>query len=99
MRYLIPCFALVAACVLSLSAIAQPPEKDGKKPDGKRAEMREKMLKEFDTDKDGKLSDEERAKAREKIQQMRAAHQQGPGKEKGKKDKGKEGHKGRGTQA
>ena len=31
MRYLIPCFALVAASVLSLSAIAQPPEKGGKK--------------------------------------------------------------------
>jgi hypothetical protein len=77
MRYSIPCFALAAASVLSLTAIAQPPDKDGKKADGKRAEMREKMLKEFDADKDGKLSDEERAKAREK---MKALHGQKGGK-------------------
>src|SRR4051812_19499626 len=79
MRYLIPCFALLTASVLSLSAIAQPPEKDGKKEDGKRAEMREKMLKEFDANHDGKLDDQERAKAREKMQQMRAAHMKAAG--------------------
>ena len=73
MRYLVSCFALVAASVLALSAIAQPPEKDGKKGDNKRAEMRERMLKEFDANKDGKLDDEERAKAREKMRDMRGA--------------------------
>ena len=40
MRYLVSCFALIAASVLALSAFAQPAEKDGKKGD-KRAEMRE----------------------------------------------------------
>jgi hypothetical protein len=73
MRYLVSCFALVAVSVLALTAIAQPPEKDGKKNDGKRAEMRERMLKEFDANKDGKLDDEERAKAREKMHEMRGA--------------------------
>ena len=73
MRYLVSCFALVAASVLALTAIAQPPEKDGKKGDGKRAEMRERMLKEFDANKDGKLDDEERGKAREKMRDMRGA--------------------------
>src|SRR5947208_1192769 len=77
MRYLIPCFALVAASALSLSAIAQPPEKDGKKGGDKRAEIREKLLKEFDTNHDGKLDEQERAKAREKMRQMRAAHMKG----------------------
>ncbi len=72
MRSLVSCFALAAVSVFTLSAIAQPPDKDGKKSDDKRAEMREKMLKEFDTNKDGKLSDEERAKAREKMREMRA---------------------------
>src|SRR4051812_1817924 len=62
MRYLVSCFALVAASVLTLSAIAQPPEKDGKKGDDRHAERRERMLKEFDANKDGKLDDEERAK-------------------------------------
>src|SRR6267378_2886536 len=73
MRYLVSCFALVAASVLALSAIAQPPEKDSKKGDDRRAEMRERMLKEFDANKDGKLDDEERAKAREKMREMRGA--------------------------
>jgi Ca2+-binding EF-hand superfamily protein len=73
MRYLVSCFALVAASVLALTAIAQPPEKDGKKGDDRRAEMRERMLKEFDANKDGKLDDEERGKAREKMGEMRGA--------------------------
>src|SRR5215471_14120625 len=72
MRYLVSCFALVAASALALTALAQPPEKDGKKGDDRRAERREQMLKEFDTNKDGKLDDEERAKAREKMKETRA---------------------------
>ena len=73
MRYLVSCFALVAASALAMTAIAQPPEKEGKKDNGKRAEMRERMLKEFDANKDGKLDGEERAKAREKMRDMRGA--------------------------
>src|SRR6476646_5399585 len=85
MRSLVSCFALVAASVLAVTAIAQPPEKDGKKGDGKRAEMREKMLKEFDANNDGKLDDAERAKAKEKMREMRGARGGGKaGKGKGK---------------
>src|SRR4051812_28989791 len=86
MRYLVSCFALTAASVLALSAFAQPAEKDAKKGDNKRAEMREKMLKEFDANKDGKLDDAERAKAKEKMREMRGAR--GGGKSGKGKDKG-----------
>jgi len=97
MRYLVSCFALVGASALALSAIAQPPEKDGKKGDNnKRAEMRERMLKEFDANKDGKLDDAERAKAKEKMREMRAARGSGKaGKVKGG-PAGAAGRKGRG---
>ncbi len=81
MRYLVSCFALVAASALALPAIAQPPDKDankdGNKGGDRRAEMRERMLKDFDTNKDGKLDDQERAKAREKMREMRANRQSG----------------------
>src|SRR4029079_3635083 len=77
MRYLVSCFALVAASALALTAFAQPPEKDGKKSDDRRAERREQMLKEFDANKDGKLDDQERAMAREKMREMRGKREGG----------------------
>src|SRR4051794_19204026 len=94
MRYLISCFALVAASVMALSAIAQPAEKDAKKADNKRSEMRERMLKEFDANKDGKLDEAERAKAKEKMREMRAARgggkagKHGPAGARGKQSRG-----------
>ena len=77
MRYLVLCFALISASVLSLSAIAQPPDKDGKKGDDQRAEMHKKMLKEFDANKDGKLDDQERPQTREKMREMRSGSPKG----------------------
>ena len=54
-----------------MPAMAEPGDKEAKKGDGgPRAEMREKMLKEFDKDGDGKLSDEEREKAHEKMREL-----------------------------
>lgn len=71
MRYLFSSFVFLAASVMALSALADPADKDAKKGDDKsRAEMREKMLKEFDKDGDGKLSDEERETARAKMREL-----------------------------
>ena len=58
---------------MSAIAMAQPGDKDGKKGDGPYAEMRERILKEFDKDGDGKLSDEEREAARGKVRELRMA--------------------------
>ncbi len=83
MRYLFSSFVFVTIGLLAASAIAAPDDNDAKKDDGgARAEMREKILKEFDKDGDGKLSDEERAQAREKMRElMRDRHgdRDGPG--------------------
>ena len=63
MRYLTPTLIL-AAGLLAVPAMAEPPKDGGGKGDRPgREEMREKMLKEHDKDGDGKLSDEERKAA------------------------------------
>src|SRR4029078_4104160 len=92
-RYFVSCFALVAASMLALTALAQPPEKDDKKGDDRRAEMHERMLQEFDANKDGKLDDKERAKAHEKMREMRGGRDR---REAGKRDQaGERGPEGR----
>jgi hypothetical protein len=102
MRYLFSGFVFLTVGLLAMSAIADPADKDAKKGDGKdRAEMREKMLKEFDKDGDGKLSEEEREAARGKVRELRMAAAKKQGDEpaeksarrgdRGKRDRGEAG--------
>jgi EF hand domain-containing protein len=75
MRFLCSTFVVLAVSVLAMSARADSDDKDAKKDDGgPRAEMREKILKEFDKDGDGKLSDEERDAARERMRELMGRH-------------------------
>ena len=72
MRHLFSITLLLSAGLLALPAMAAPGDKEAKKGDsGPYAEMREKILKEFDKDGDGKLSDDEREKARDKVREFR----------------------------
>ena len=66
MRYLVSCVALIACSVLAMSALAQDAKKDEKKDDN-RAQLKERLLKEFDANKDGKLDAQEKEKAKEKM--------------------------------
>jgi len=71
MRTLLACLCLLLAVTFVAPASAQdeaPPNEDRA---NRRAEMRERMLKEFDTDGDGELNDEERTKAREAMRERR----------------------------
>jgi len=69
MRYYVLASIAVVG-LMALPALAQPPENDGEKGDRpRRAEMRERMLKEFDKDGDGRLNDEERQTARDTMRE------------------------------
>ena len=72
MRYLLTSFAFAAASLLSMSVMAAEPDaKDANQDDGAaRAEIREKLVKEFDKNSDGKLSDDERQEARQKMREL-----------------------------
>ena len=89
MRYLLTAICLVLTVLLTSSAGADDDTtRDGNRA-GRRGEMRQKMLNEFDADGDGELSDDERANAREAMRARRGG--------KGKAGKGKAGKgKGRG---
>jgi hypothetical protein len=88
MRYLCSSFVFFTVGLLAMSAIANPADKGAKKGGGKdRAEMREKMLKEFDKDGDGKLSDDEREIARDKMRELRGDRKGNKG-ERGKGERG-----------
>src|SRR3954462_1725294 len=89
MRYLVASFILASVGLLPMSVLAA--DSDGseanKAQDGAaRAEIREKIIKEFDKDGDGKLSDEERQEARQKMRELmgerhRERGDNGPGSE------------------
>jgi hypothetical protein len=72
MRYLLTSFAFAAASLLSISVMAAEPDaKDANQDDSAaRAEIREKLVKEFDKNGDGKLSDDERQEARQKMREL-----------------------------
>ncbi len=72
--------AMLAALLLSVGGYARGDE--GDKPEkgdkfARGAEMREKMIAEFDADGDGELNKDERAAAREKMMEMRRQGGQG----------------------
>ncbi len=91
MRYLLSSFVVLTVGLLAMPALADPTDKEAKQGDGgPRAEMREKMLKEFDKDGDGKLNDEERAKAHEKMRELHGERGRGEGR------RGAEAHRGPG---
>ncbi len=72
MRYLLTSFAFAAASLLAISVMAAEPDaKDSNQGDSAaRAEIREKLVKEFDKNSDGKLSDDERQEARQKMREL-----------------------------
>ena len=70
MRYLFSSFVFLVAGAMALTAMADDDKETKKDDGGPRAEMREKILKEFDKDGDGKLNDEEREKARDKMREF-----------------------------
>ncbi|HEX4412097.1 MAG TPA: hypothetical protein VH107_00620 [Lacipirellulaceae bacterium] len=73
MRYLLGSFVLATAGLLTMSVMAADSDSsDAKKGDdgAARAEIREKIIKEFDKNGDGKLSDDERQEARQKMREL-----------------------------
>lgn len=69
MRYLIPALCLTLTVMVAGSAWAAEGDADGQT--DRRAEMRKKILEEFDADGDGELNEDERAKAREEMRGRR----------------------------
>jgi hypothetical protein len=73
MRYLLSSFVFASAGLLAMSVMAADSDSSDAKPgdDGAaRAEIREKIVKEFDKNGDGKLSDDERQEARQKMREL-----------------------------
>ncbi|NOZ38924.1 MAG: hypothetical protein GXP24_01700 [Planctomycetes bacterium] len=90
MRYLSRSFLEMAMClVVSVLFAGSAWAEDGTASDddraGRRGEMRQKMLEEFDADGDGELNEDERATAREAMRSRRG------GKGKGNRAKGRKG--------
>jgi len=76
MRYLVtPLYLILSGFVLSvlIAGVATADDDAAKKGDrnDRRAEMRQRMLEEFDADGDGELSEDERATAREEMRKRR----------------------------
>jgi len=95
MRYLITsrCLTMSVLVAGSVWAAGDAP-KDGDRSD-RRAEMRQKMLNEFDADGNGELNEGERANAREKMRARRGGKARGAKGAKGARG-AKKGRKGRG---
>ncbi|MCI0333593.1 MAG: hypothetical protein L0228_10270 [Planctomycetes bacterium] len=100
MRHFVTSVILGGVGLLTLPAMAQPPDGGDKGDRPARGEMRERMLKEFDKDGDGILSDEERQKARESMRDRRGGGKKegrpGAGRKPGDKKQGKKGANGPG---
>lgn len=99
MRYFLIPVCLMLSVMFTGSAWADDDTANNEDRAGRRGEMRQKMLEEFDADGDGELSEDERATAREAMRGRRGGKgKAGKGKAgKGKGGKGKAGKgKGRG---
>jgi hypothetical protein len=73
MRIFVSSFFLATASLLAMTVMAADSDSsDAKKGDdgAARAEIREKIVKEFDKNGDGKLSDDERQEARQKMREL-----------------------------
>jgi hypothetical protein len=98
------CFVAISAMMLSATLAGAAAGQEGDKPassprEGRpeRAEMRERMIKEFDADGDGELNDEERGKAREARQRRARDGERGEGR-RGEGRRGREGRPPRGPE-
>src|SRR5262245_1270224 len=100
MRYWITGFIVVAAGLMALPAMAQPPEGRPELGDrGRGSDVRERVRAEFDKDGDGRLNDEEREAARDAMRERRGREDgdnppRGEGRRDG--DRGPEGRRGEG---
>jgi len=99
MRCFVAINAMLLSAMLAGAAAAQegdkpaPPPREGRP---ERAEMRERMLKEFDADGDGKLNEDERGKAREARQRRSRDGERGDGpRDEGRRGKGRRDREGR----
>ncbi len=73
MRYLGTSICLMMSVMVTGTAWAQDAPPSDEDPGQRRAEMRRRIMAEFDADGDGELSDDERAKAREQMRSRRGS--------------------------
>ena len=93
MRYLLIPMCLMLTVLLTGSARAGDDAANNEDRAGRRGEMRQKMLAEFDADGDDELSDDERSTAREAMRSRRGGKGKG-GKGKANRAKGRRGDRG-----
>ncbi len=79
MRYLVTSMCLAMSATVTATAWAQDAPPNDEDPGQRRAEMRRRIMAEFDADGDGELSDDERAKAREQMRSRRGNRGGGEG--------------------
>jgi|GEM_PF-1865077 len=80
---------MISVCVTAARAEDDAPKNEDRA--SRRAEMRQKMLEEFDADGDGELTDDERTKAREAMRSRRQDKAKGGKAQGGKAGKGRRG--------